>query len=312
MVKDERSRDPVTSSEESTHKQEKTRYDRVIVEDSYRSDAIGRFVGSVVRKEQAFEGIDHGSPGIVFARLQDHAARLAEAVSMDLGCHVPVVTSRMSKKDRDVLVARMKARDPELPVIVACMVWSTGIDIPPLEWVLWAGEGQAPIWLKQGSGRATRLDDAKSGYVLFDWQTIGPDTEVYQEQAATRMQHYQDGGFTAAPKPRAKAATKDTDAEVELLDRLLTSDPPLAHLAPVKPTRAAQASSRPQVRALRDEPPDDPSDRNPFYPYPEIDHRYLEDPWFWFWPWVLKLGIPVICIIVIYYAIQGLGNACNG
>jgi superfamily II DNA or RNA helicase len=287
--------------------EEKNRYDRVIVEDPYRSDAIGRFVKSVVRKERAFEGIVHGAPGIVFCRLQAHAERLATAISWELERPVPVVTSRMRKNHRDDLVDRMKARDPELPVVVACMVWSTGIDIPPLEWTLWAGEGQAPIWLKQAGGRGTRLEPDKLGFVIFDWQTVGPETEVYQEQAAKRQQHYQDGGFMAKPTPRASPGSKDTDAEVQLLDQLL-SKPPESKLAPLPKTTTT--SSR-QVRFIYEEEPtpNTPED-NPFYPY-NIDKRYLKDPWFWFWPLLWKLGIPIVCIILFYYLIQWVGSACN-
>lgn len=293
-----------------THRDEKTRYDRIIVEDSYRSDAIGQFVRSVVRKERAFKGIDHGGPGLVFCRLQDHASRLAQAVGRALDCRVPVVTSRMSKADRDKLVARMRARDPDLPVVVACMVWSTGIDIPPLEWVLWAGEGQAPIWLKQASGRGTRLDNDKSGFVVFDWQTVGPETEVYQEQAARRAQHYEDGGFKPPAKPRrqqAKApAVQDADVEVELLEKLLTKPSPLnpgsSAVQMVKPLPDARDEDdwdEPAELAELAEPAEPnaaPRQKHGLFDGLELDPRYKEDPWFWLWPWVVGLGILAICI----------------
>jgi hypothetical protein len=120
---------------------------------------------------------------------------LAEILSDVLDLDVPDVTSDTPKPERDALIGRMKRRDPELPAVVACQVWSTGIDIPALEWIVWAGEGQAPAGLKQSGGRLTRLEGEKSGYVIFDIQTGGPGTEAYQEQGRQRLAHYAEGGF---------------------------------------------------------------------------------------------------------------------
>jgi len=165
----------------------KSRYDRVIVEDSYRSAAIAQFVADLIDND--------ARPGIVFCRLKRHAELLTEAIVELTGWKVPTVTSDMPRKKREDLADRMRERDPSIPVAVCCMVWSTGIDIPCLEWVLWAGAGQAPIWLKQGGGRGVRLEEAKAHYTIYDWQDVGPDTEPYQEQSKQREQHYKDGGF---------------------------------------------------------------------------------------------------------------------
>jgi len=176
--------------------EQESKYDALVVRNEERNIQIAKFVCQVVSGEIEIEQIEHGGPGIVFVRKIEHAKILAEIVSMHLGVSVPHVTSEMPKEDREALVARMKARDPQVPVAVACMVWSTGIDIPAIEWVMWAGEGQAPIFLKQGGGRATRQDEDKEGFVILDVQSFGPGTEGYQEQAKRRLNHYRAGGFT--------------------------------------------------------------------------------------------------------------------
>lgn len=172
-----------------------SRYDALVVRNEERNTQIAQFVCQVVSGEIEIEQIEHGGPGIVFVRQIEHAKILAEIVSIHLGLDVPHVTSEMSKEEREALVERMRARDPAVPVVVACMVWSTGIDIPTIEWVMWAGEGQAPIFLKQGGGRATRQADDKEGFVILDVQSFGPGTEGYQEQARKRLEHYRAGGF---------------------------------------------------------------------------------------------------------------------
>lgn len=284
----------------------KTRYDRMIVEDSARSAAIGEFVRSVVRKEIRYAGVEHGLPGIVFVRLQAHAEILAKAVGAALGQDVPAVTSEMPRKVRDVLLERMRSRDSELPVVVASMVWSTGIDVPALEWTLWAGEGQAPIWLKQSGGRSTRLAEGKEGYILFDWQTVGPGAEAYQAQAQTRLLHYQEGGFSVALESPMLA---DEDEEVELLNELLAR-PNLG--SPVR--LAAKVDSVPPTPHIDlDEMVRHVLKPHPmaFWSWGKRDGKEDADDPSWAWKAAGRLFMYVICIAAIYYIIQGVGIACN-
>lgn len=195
----------------------KTNYDAVIVEDPYRLEAIGAFVEDLVRNKD-------DQPGIVFVRKKYHAALLARTISGRLGVEVPAVTSDTPKKERDQHVAEMAAR--RLPVAVCTDVWSTGIDIPRLSWVLLAGAGQAPAGLKQRCGRGTRLHDEKPSYTIYSWEDIGPDTEAYQEQSTQRLEHLRDGGFNVdGPAPPVAAPCEGADPDVEALSELLTQRP---------------------------------------------------------------------------------------
>jgi len=57
-------------------------------------------------------------------------------------------------------MARMDARDPEVPAVVATSVWATGIDIPHLAWVGLAGAKiSAPTGVLQMGGRPMRRPD---------------------------------------------------------------------------------------------------------------------------------------------------------
>lgn len=168
-----------------------SRYNAVVVEDSYRTDAISHFVSDLVDKEEW--------PGIVFVRTSDHAERLAERISAVMGAEVPVVTSlHLNKAARGQLAERLRARDPEVKVVVSTAVWSTGLDIPSLAWVLMAGAGRAPVGLKQASGRPTRLAAGKPAYTIYDLEDV--DVDWAREQAAERREHYTVAGFAVGSR----------------------------------------------------------------------------------------------------------------
>jgi superfamily II DNA or RNA helicase len=162
-----------------------TKYRRRIVENGRRTVELAKFVAERLRAGDV--------PGLVFIREKRHACLLAEAISAEAGCEAPPVTSLVSKGKRDEMSERM--RKGELQVAICTDVWSTGLDIPRVLWVLMAGAGQAPAGLKQRGGRATRLFEGKDEYVLYDVVDIGPGTENYVEQAVRREGHYKRAGF---------------------------------------------------------------------------------------------------------------------
>lgn len=194
-----------------------TRYDLEIVNNSDRNNAIAQFV---------LEGdqLSKLSPGIIFVRRKAHAKKLAETLAARLSLVVPAVTSDTPKTERKKLAERLRERDPDVPVVVACLVWATGIDIPPLAWVLWAGAGQAPIALKQAFGRGTRLAEGKDGFLFIDWADCGRCSDNHQEQAHLRQGHYSESniGQVAAS---AKDRNRDREtADADLLRRLFDGE----------------------------------------------------------------------------------------
>lgn len=188
-------------------------YERIIVEDRIRAEAQADFVAELLETECAF-------PGIVFVRRRRHAEILSEVMTDRLGFAVPAISSQVPKKERNAYAQLMRER--QLKVAVCTSVWSTGIDIPALEWVLIAGAGQAPAGLKQMFGRGTRLEEDKAGYTVYDWQDIGEGCEAYEEQSELRMQHYAATGLgVGAPKPPADVSD---NSDVARLSRLLAKE----------------------------------------------------------------------------------------
>jgi superfamily II DNA or RNA helicase len=165
-----------------------TKYKDKIVNNKDRSEAIAQFAMDKIKGEEQW-------PAIIFVREQAHARALSEICTKILGTHVPYVSSTVHASQRKKLAERMRDSDKELPLVVSCPVWGTGIDIPPATWGMWAGSGQAPVGLKQAAGRFTRLSDDKEGYTFYDWQDVGSGCESYEKHSEKRMEHYRKGGF---------------------------------------------------------------------------------------------------------------------
>lgn len=181
-----------------------SQYDRLIVENSYRNAALCQFAADLKDKGDY--------PGIIFVRKRRHAQLLADGLSELLGRQVPAVTSQMSKTAREEFAAAMRSRSPEHALAVATAVWSTGLDIPALAWVMMAGAGQAPVGLKQSGGRPTRLEADKAGYVIYDVQDVGPGLAWAQEQSQLRLAHYAAAGFSVGLARLQAEELEDEDA----------------------------------------------------------------------------------------------------
>jgi len=167
-------------------KQANSKYNQFVVDNPYRSDALSHYIADLERKGEW--------PGIVFVRTRRHAALLAGSLSQELGRTVEAISSDVNGAYREILAEKMRQRDPSCPVVVATAVWTTGLNIPSLSWVMMAGAGRAPVGLKQASGRPTRLEDAKPDYTIYDVVDIG--LSWTEEQAAERRQHYIAAGFS--------------------------------------------------------------------------------------------------------------------
>lgn len=187
-----------------------------ITRNSDRNNFISDYIADLTKGKIDLPDCEHVSPGLVFVKHKEHARLLAQYLERRLKIEVPYVTSDIDKEVRDQYADRLRARDDTLPVIVSTMVWSTGINIPSLAWVAWAGAGQAPIALKQSAGRGSRKAEGKSGFVLLDFQDIGkPNLE---DQARRRMHHYADEGFEIEDRiPYRTTWSSDDAADLEEL-----------------------------------------------------------------------------------------------
>lgn len=195
---------------------EPTRYQDLVVHNDGRSRQIAALAAACIKA--------HGRPGIVFVIEKEHARRLAELVSKELKTEIPCVTGDTRRGLRQDLAEDMR-QGLGPPVAVATMVWSTGLNIPGLRWVIWAGEGRAPVRLKQGGARGSRrrADLGKTSYEIYDVRTVGPGTESFQAQAEERAEHYKAMGLDVAPL----GPPEDDQALLEELRELPRGERPL-------------------------------------------------------------------------------------
>lgn len=192
----------------------KTRYHREIANNSYRDRGIAKFVASGPCSGE-------GVYGIVFVRMKVHAQALAEVLSDVLCQDVPYVTSDLAKAKRVSLAESVRSGDGP-NVVVATSVWATGIDIPRVSWILWAGGGSAPIVLKQACGRATRRCEDKDGFVIYDWQDVDGGVSTVEEHNSKRMGFYKELGLTDSPV--VVEADVEESEDVNRLRRLYDGD----------------------------------------------------------------------------------------
>jgi len=164
-----------------------TKYETHVVENLERGRAIAAFVAELLARNVA--------PGIVFVRRQRHATVLSAALA-ELGVPAPIATSMTPRVERARLAAGMRAGNGPR-VVVAGPVWSTGINIPGLSWVLLTGSGSAPVGLNQTSGRATRAAVGKDSFTVYDLCDVGLPTgsEFLEEHTRRRQERHEQAGF---------------------------------------------------------------------------------------------------------------------
>jgi len=162
-----------------------------------------RIVNNENRTKMIIEAVlervaDGRVPGIVFVKEKLHAKIIAEVLNRHLagaGRHpmaqVAHVTADVPKKKRQAMAQQM--RDGTLQVVVATSVWATGLDIPNLRFVVWAGGGQAPCGFLQARGRGSRIDDGKTEFELIIIEDVGlPNHEA---QGRKRLEHLHNAGM---------------------------------------------------------------------------------------------------------------------
>jgi RecG-like helicase len=165
-------------------------------ESAYVTDFVGnRYRTKALAKNVVSRVCTGDFPGIVFVRWASHGEELAEEIGRQFNnrVEVPLVTAKMPRKERATLINRLSARDETLPVVVATSVWSTGIDIATVRWVMRAGGGQAAIGQIQEAGRGSRMgDESKEGCVIIDVVEPGQRWEGHRQ---TRDALWQQRGY---------------------------------------------------------------------------------------------------------------------
>ncbi len=117
-------------------------------------------------------------PGIIFVDHRSEAHELAPLLAQGLEYRVEWMTSERSKAQREELANQM--RDGQLKLIVSTSAWSTGIDIPGLQFVMLTGASKAPIGVLQSAGRALRTADGKMGYEIINICEAGLERQAIQ------------------------------------------------------------------------------------------------------------------------------------
>lgn len=186
-------------------------------------------------------------PAIVFVRLKVDAEELADTLrgSGWLAAHVH---GSVCKEVRTAVLDQLRSGALEIAVSTDC--WSKGIDVPNLRSVVIACGGQAPIGLKQRSGRGSRLAEDKPTFTIYDLS--GPE----DKHREARRQHYLEGGFEVEgvgwnPETSKTSQTSKTTetSESTLLSKLLEEDSrprPQSRASP-SPSPSPSPSSEPKI-----------------------------------------------------------------
>jgi superfamily II DNA or RNA helicase len=142
--------------------------------------------------EQVRKRVDAGTiPGLVFSPTYVEGEELSQELSQELGIQVPFVSGKMTKGERSKITEAMRSSPGGCPVAVATAVWTAGLNIPGLRWVI-PMEGQAPIRLLQTSGRSMRPKPGGETYEIIDIVDTGASNGT--EHAAKRSAHYGEAG----------------------------------------------------------------------------------------------------------------------
>lgn len=149
-------------------------------------------------------------PGIVFVNDKEMADVIAEHLRANLRqvrpSMISVVSADVPKGERSELAQGL--RDGSGPwVVVATQVWATGVDIPPVRWiVIDPGIGTA-VPTVQSAGRASRLLSGKGEYTI-----LVPPGKAAQRQ----LRSLSEAGYDAqGPYTNVDADIEEVCAEYE-------------------------------------------------------------------------------------------------
>lgn len=132
-------------------------------------------------------------PGIIFVDRRDTARQVSASLSEALGYEVPWVTAERPDQWRQDLAKKM--REGAVRVVVSTSAWSTGVDIPRLEYVVLTGVMEAPIGLLQSVGRTMRTAKGKAEYEIINLAEPG-----IEHKAEKRERVLKETGFDVEKK----------------------------------------------------------------------------------------------------------------
>lgn len=161
---------------------------------------------------------EESSPGIVFVHRVDDAKRLSEALSSTLGVEVPYVCGELSKAIREEIAHALRASKDGIRVVVSTGVWSTGINIPNLAWVVRTTNGTACIPLEQEAGRGARVTSEKHDFAIYD--VVDASCETGTEKADKRASEWIKRGYAAGDARIDSPRFKDLDLTRKYFDSL--------------------------------------------------------------------------------------------
>ena len=128
---------------------------------------------------------------IVLTKRVDHAELIAE----NLTCSKVIeFRSDMKKDQRDSILANLKSEAADFNVICGTTgLLSTGIDVPSLDCVVFAGDMKSDVLVEQGAGRIRRLFSGKKDPIVLDIYDTG--NGIFKNQGRLRQQFYKEQGW---------------------------------------------------------------------------------------------------------------------
>lgn len=146
----------------------------------FDSDELGKAVDTPSRNRVAVEQYlerGRGRPALVFAATVEHAQHLAEAFA-HAGVPAAAAWGEMPKDQRRQLVARFRAADGSLPVLVSRDLLFEGFDAPATELIIKARPTKSRVVFQQLVGRGLRLHPGKVECVFVDLVDNGCELDL--------------------------------------------------------------------------------------------------------------------------------------
>jgi superfamily II DNA or RNA helicase len=123
---------------------------------------------------------------LILVDLLDHGSILLNLLSTIPGKDVYFVKGSMETEDRQVITDKMEKSDNNV-VIAMSKIFSTGISVKNLPFVVFSCIGKSVVKISQSIGRAMRLHQNKTKAIIYD---LADDTEYSREHFKKRIALY--------------------------------------------------------------------------------------------------------------------------
>lgn len=137
---------------------------------------------------------DEGRSVVILTKRVHHfenLARFFEAIRPDIDCGL--FRSTDNKKDKEALLLRLQKNAMPFVVFGTYSMLSTGVDIPSLSSIIFAGDLKSSVLTAQSSGRIRRIFEGKKEPRIYD--ITDKSNNTFRRHAAERLKFYRKQGW---------------------------------------------------------------------------------------------------------------------